>query len=215
MAAGWTSQPHWPAAAAPVGYPNSTLDSWNVARPHAPIELIGQTDSLQGSARGSHAAKSRKPPQDVDVFLDRGVEECVPVPRSLIGRVIGKKGAVIADVRTKSGAWKVDATDQSSDPCQVKILGTEEAARKARELILELIKPVQPKHTGSNFVEISQGRIGKVIGMKGAQVNEIEARTGTRIDIDYDRAPCRVYISGSDRAVSSAKEILLELTKEW
>merc|ERR550525_1222150 len=108
----------------------------------------------------------QKPPENVSVFLDRGVDELVMVPRSLIGRVIGKRGSTIAEVREKSGAWKVDAHDQSNDPCQIKVSGTPEAVKKARELIMDLIRPLQERHAGSAFVDISQGKIGRVIGMK-------------------------------------------------
>merc|ERR1712151_670375 len=101
----------------------------------------------------------------------------------------------------KSGCWKVDAHDQSSDPVQIKLSGTAEAVEKAKALIKELAVDWKMKHVDSEFVEISQGRIGRVIGIKGAMVNEIENMTGTKIDIDYER--------------NLAKYTLLATMKRW
>ncbi|CAJ1337002.1 unnamed protein product [Effrenium voratum] len=150
----------------------------------------------------------------VQTFLDEGVEEIVEVPRSAMARVIGKKGRTIAEVRSKSGAWKVDARDQSKDPCEVKLQGPPEAVQKAKELIHELLKPLSERHAGAQFVDISQGQIGKIIGAKGARVQEIELQTGVKIDVDYSCAPCRAYLMGSDSEVSVAKRLLLEIANE-
>lgn len=147
------------------------------------------------------------------IYIDPGVEEIVAVPRAVLGKVVGKRGATIAEIRERSGAWKVDARDQSSDPCQVKLGGTPDAVRRAREIIVELVGSQNVKHAGAEYIEISQGRIGRVIGPKGAQVNEIEAQTNTKIDIDYEREPCRVYILGHENAVNLAKRVLLEVAK--
>jgi polyribonucleotide nucleotidyltransferase len=170
---------------------------------------------------GGASSSSPRPPEEkaetekvIPIFLDRGVDETVPVPKALIGKVVGKRGSTIAEIRSESGAWKVDATDQSSDPCLVKVCGTADAVRKARRLINDLVENPFEKHAGSDFAEISQGKIGRIIGPKGAQVNEIEKQTGTKIDIDYEREPCRVYIQGSAEAVKTAKRIMEQICNE-
>ncbi|CAJ1457919.1 unnamed protein product [Effrenium voratum] len=164
------------------------------------LDLFGQPDRVDRPS--------------VQTFLDEGVEEIVEVPRSAMARVIGKKGRTIAEVRSKSGAWKVDARDQSKDPCEVKLQGPPEAVQKAKELIHELLKPLSERHAGAQFVDISQGQIGKIIGAKGARVQEIELQTGVKIDVDYSCAPCRAYLMGSDSEVRVAKRLLLEIANE-
>lgn len=210
----WPNPSAASASSSSSQWPVDASNAWGVATTHSQSDSL-KSNSLPGPLPSQTQANQPKPEKQISIFLDPGVEECVAVPKSLVGRVIGKRGSTIAEVREKSGAWKVDAHDQSSDPCQIKVMGTAEAVKKARELILELIRPMPERFRGAVYVNISQGKIGKVIGIKGAQVNEIEVRTSTKIDIDYEREPCRVYISGSDACVKCAQEILLSIAKEF
>jgi len=152
--------------------------------------------------------------EDVPIFLEPSVEELVPVPKALLGKVIGKQAATIIEIREKSGAFKVDARDQTSDPCQVKVAGTAEAVRKARALILELIDMTKAKHTSSHYVEIPRSKIGMVIGLKGAQVNEVQQQTGTKIDVEFDSDPCKCFIKGEPDNVDRAKKVLLTIAMQ-
>jgi len=154
------------------------------------------------------------PPENVPIFLEPAVEEYVAVPKALLGKVIGKQAQTIIEIREKSGAFKVDARDQSSDPCQVKVAGTAEAVKKARELIMELVESTKNKHAGSEYVEIPRAKIGMVIGLKGSQVNEIQIQTGTKIDVDFECDPCKCFIKGSDESVARAKQVLLTIAMQ-
>jgi len=150
----------------------------------------------------------------VPIFLEPAVEEFVPVPKALLGKVIGKQAQTIIEIREKSGAFKVDARDQTTDPCQVKIAGTAEAVKKARALIMEMVESTKNKHAGSDYVEIPRAKIGMVIGLKGSQVNEIQAQTGTKIDVDFDSDPCKCYIKGTPNNVERAKRVLLTIAMQ-
>eukprot|EP00928_Gymnodinium_smaydae_P052901 TRINITY_DN37029_c0_g1_i1.p1 TRINITY_DN37029_c0_g1~~TRINITY_DN37029_c0_g1_i1.p1 ORF type:complete len:555 (+),score=157.78 TRINITY_DN37029_c0_g1_i1:160-1824(+) len=168
-----------------------------------------------GGASGSDAVEEREePPADVPIFLEPAIEEYVPVPKALLGKVIGKQAQTIIEIREKSGAFKVDARDQSSDPCQVKIAGTAEAVKKAKALIAELLECTKSKHEGSVFVEIPKAKIGMVIGLKGSQVNEIQNETNTKIDVDFSGDPCKCYIKGNDDSVQRAKHMLLTIAMQ-
>merc|ERR1712151_56906 len=70
------------------------------------------------------------------------------------------------------------------------------------------------KHEGSEYVEIPRAKIGMVIGLKGAQVNEIQIQTGTKIDFDFDLDPCRCYVKGPTDAVAQAKKVLLTIAMQ-
>lgn len=162
-----------------------------------------------------HEQKDELPSDEhVPTFLEPAIEEMVPVPKTLIGKVIGTQAQTILEIREKSGAFKVDARDQTSDPVQVKVMGTAEAVRKAKEMILGLIQATQNKHAGSEFVEIPRAKIGMVIGLKGAQVNEIQNQTGTKIDVDFEVDPCRCYIKGPEHCAERAKEVLLTIAMQ-
>lgn len=164
--------------------------------------------------RGEERERREEPPEDVPIFLEPAVEEFVPVPKALLGKVIGKQAQTIIEIREKSGAFKVDARDQTSDPCQVKVAGTAEAVKKARALIMEMVESTKNKHAGSDFVEIPRAKIGMVIGLKGSQVNEIQNQTGTKIDVDFDADPCKCYIKGPQDCVSKAKKVLLTIAMQ-
>jgi len=155
-----------------------------------------------------------KKDEDVPIFLEPAIEELVPVPKALLGKVIGKQAQTIIEIRERSGAFKVDARDQSTDPCMVKVAGTAEAVQKAKEIIKELMESAKNKHVGSDFVEIPRAKIGMVIGLKGAQMNEIQLQTGTKIDVDFDVDPCKCYIKGPPENVDHAKKVLLTIAMQ-
>uniref|UniRef100_A0A7S4QX66 K Homology domain-containing protein n=1 Tax=Alexandrium monilatum TaxID=311494 RepID=A0A7S4QX66_9DINO len=169
-----------------------------------------------GGEWGIESSKRREesPPENVPIFLEPAVEEFVPVPKALLGKVIGKQAQTIIEIREKSGAFKVDARDQSTDPCQVKVAGTAEAVKKARALIMEMVESTKNKHAGSEYVEIPRAKIGMVIGPKGSQVNEIQCQTGTKIDVDFDNDPCKCYIKGPPDNVERAKKVLLTIAMQ-
>lgn len=154
------------------------------------------------------------PDTTVPIFLEPSVEEIVNVPKALLGKVIGKQASTIIEIREKSGAFKVDARDQTSDPCQVKVAGTADAVKRAKELIMEILESTKTKHATSEFVEIPKAKIGMVIGLKGAQVNEIQLQTGTKIDVDFESDPCRCYIEGTPEAAIRAKQVLLTIAMQ-
>merc|ERR1712039_493456 len=158
--------------------------------------------------------KSQLPPDEVPIFLEPAIEEFVPVPKALIRKIIGKQAANVIEIREKSGCYKVDARDQTNDPVQVKIAGTAQAVAKARELIMELLEQTKSKHSDSEYVEIPKAKIGMVIGLKGAQVNEIQVQTGTKIDVDFTNDPCRCYINGPPENIESAKRVLLTIAMQ-
>lgn len=167
--------PQWPPMAGPP-------TAWPAQS--GPMEQGGSTGS--DGAWSPREEEEDAPRETVPIFLEPAVEEFVPVPKALLGKVIGKQAQTIIEIREKSGAFKVDARDQASDPCQVKVAGTAEAVKKARELIMELVDSTNHKHAESEYVEIPRTKIGMVIGLKGAQVNEIQTQTGTKIDVDFE-----------------------------
>lgn len=200
---GWGPQPQSMGTQSAPGWPT-------------PVPMSQQSDDYLDSraASSTWGPSEDRPDEPVPIFLEPAVEELVPVPKALLGKVIGKQAQTIIEIREKSGAFKVDARDQSSDPCQVKVAGTAEAVAKARELILELVESAKDRHVGSTYVEIPRSKIGMVIGLKGAQVNEIQMHTGTKIDVDFTMDPCRCYVKGPDDNVERAKQVLLTIAMQ-
>merc|ERR1719221_2048503 len=77
-----------------------------------------------------------------------------------------------------------------------------------------MLETTKNKHTGSEYVEIPRAKIGMVIGLKGAQVNDIQNQTDTKIDVDFDSDPCKCYIKGLDQNVERAKKVLLTIAMQ-
>lgn len=217
---GWP-QGQWPQQGMPPpGPPPPGGDSFALAKPSRSEPSRGGRDRGQGSAfreqdfDAGWEMTDREPMGDVPVFLEPAIEEYVPVPKALLGKVIGKQAQTIIEIREKSGAFKVDARDQTSDPCMVKIAGTAEAVKKAKFLIMELLESTKSKHTTSDYVEIPRAKIGMVIGLRGAQVNEIQNQTRTKIDVDFEADPCKCYIKGDPDNVDRAKKVLLTIAMQ-
>eukprot|EP00929_Paragymnodinium_shiwhaense_P003904 TRINITY_DN10461_c0_g2_i1.p1 TRINITY_DN10461_c0_g2~~TRINITY_DN10461_c0_g2_i1.p1 ORF type:complete len:298 (+),score=63.47 TRINITY_DN10461_c0_g2_i1:72-965(+) len=203
------AMPTWPHAAGQPGWHGGGPLYWQNTASGAGTSSSSGTDMRSRP----HDVDSRDTAEGTPVFLRHAVQEVVAVPRGSIGKIIGPKGSTIAGIRKTSGAWKVDASDQSSDPIEVKLEGTSASVKKAKEMILDLLAGVKARNEGAEFVDISQGRIGKVIGPKGATVNLIETRTGTKIDIDYEREPCRVYVQGPPAGVQQAKQAIVSFAE--
>lgn len=137
--------------------------------------------------------------------------EVVEVPKKYIAKIIGKKGSQIRLIRDETGAH-IDARDQTEDPCRVKVLGTPEAIEAARKKIFDIIE--QSIHKPGLVVEIPRAKIGKVIGIRGAQIHQIQTTTGAKVDVDKDVDPCRVTIGGTDVQIAMAEKVILTLAME-
>lgn len=174
----------------------------------------GSSSGGPGPSAAAEWLEEQPPDNNMPIFLEPSVEEIISVPKALLGKVIGKQASTIIEIREKSGAFKVDARDQTSDPCQVKVAGTAIAVKKAKELIMEILESTKTKHASSEYVEIPRAKIGMVIGLKGAQVNEIQMQTGTKIDVDFEADPCRCYIKGEPENTLRAKQVLLTIAMQ-
>lgn len=144
-------------------------------------------------------------------ILEPVSEAIVAVPRSYIAKVIGKGGSQVCVIREKSGA-QIDARQQNTDPCNVKVIGTEEAIEKARDMIWDLVELASLRP--GIVLDIPRAKIGKVIGIRGAQINEIQVTTGAKVDVDKDCDPCKVTIGGEPDKVEHARRVILTLAME-
>jgi len=139
-------------------------------------------------------------------------EAVVPVPRALVPKMIGKGGQQLIAMRSKCGA-NIDARDQSSDPCKVKVLGADDSIEKARDLIWDVLELASLPKPGT-VLEIPRVKMGKVLGMRGSQVNAIQEETGAKLDIDKEGDPCYVTVIGNDQEVERAVQIIRTLTMD-
>lgn len=161
------------------------------------------------------------------------------LPRSIMGRVIGKAGATINKIREESGA-RIDAEDQSDNQCEFKISGTPEAIEKARRLIQEVAsKASEPGGGGggggcggcggggrssddpapgdgpSEHMEFPISVMGGIIGARGAKIMEVRKNSGARVQVEkHDERTCRVQIQGSPEQIEQARAMVQKLADE-
>lgn len=111
---------------------------------------------------------------------------------SLIGRVIGPRGATIREIQSCTGAGV--NVDRSGT---ITITGTPEQIEAAREWVVSIVNPP------TTIVECDPSLIGRIIGPRGATIREIQDETGA--DVNVDRSG-KITLSGTDEAIEAAKE---------
>lgn len=152
-------------------------------------------------------------------------EEVLRLPRAVMGRVIGKQGANIKDIRERSGT-KVEAEEGDDDYCQFRIRGNPRAVEQARAMILEISgKPAfndrDKKATSSSHshqgphppgpgettdsLEFPIACTGKIIGRKGAKIHEIVRETGVKVQVDKLSDVCKVHLTGTHDQIDRAR----------
>ncbi|CAE7948286.1 unnamed protein product [Symbiodinium sp. KB8] len=125
-----------------------------------------------------------------------GSNDSVLIRRSLMGRVIGKGGATINNIRNESGA-RIDAEDRDEDHCEFTIRGTEEQVQRAKAMLLE--RADRAGHGGaaavavgdriedgeaSETMEFPIAVMGGLIGSRGAKINEVRQTSGAKVQVD-------------------------------
>lgn len=116
------------------------------------------------------------------------------VERHLVGRIIGKRGTTIKELRERSGAT-IEVAKDDNGVGTVTISGATAAVRAARDEISELTRedvPIEVQHTLSRMLDemivinVPASRVGKLIGARGAVIQGLRQQTGAIIDLQKD-----------------------------
>jgi len=137
------------------------------------------------------------------------IEEHVDLPKHATGKVIGTKGQQIAELRQKSGA-QVDIDKSVATSCRVRIVGTREQIDKVKMLI-QIVLETPAEGLSGEFMEIPKTAVGRVIGAGGARIQELQEKSGAKIDIDRSVEPHLCRFAGSAEAVALAKTLVTEV----
>eukprot|EP00930_Biecheleria_cincta_P100891 TRINITY_DN9251_c0_g1_i1.p1 TRINITY_DN9251_c0_g1~~TRINITY_DN9251_c0_g1_i1.p1 ORF type:complete len:852 (+),score=136.98 TRINITY_DN9251_c0_g1_i1:56-2557(+) len=137
-------------------------------------------------------------------------------PRVVMGRIIGKQGATINDIRSRSGAdIKCDEVDGGSK-CEFKIRGSPREVKMAKQLILDVAGKEEKGSSNQGKkvekkMQIPPSMVGRVIGRAGETINALQDRSGAHIDVGTKDLAGDVILTGSEEAVAKAKELILDL----
>ncbi len=157
----------------------------------------------------------------VTVVSETADSMLLEIPHDKVGQLIGSKGMVIQEVQAKSGAKAVvNQNFPPGTPRQVQINGTQAQMKNAVDLIKRIIE-IGPTaiHVNSltggptitTVIEANQSQIGKIIGTGGANIKEIQSKSGARVQIDQDYppdVPRKVNITGTSTAVNIAVQMV-------
>ena len=186
------------------------LNNFNYDNPLAPGGMA------KGSAR-------QPPPQDGASSGQKGKQIKYLVSPDKVGRIIGKRGVTINEIKQNSGA-KIDVTDDMEKQQKVVyISGKDAQIQKAKSLIDELLRSspstviIENKSAPEETItfKIPEDRCGLVIGVRGAKIREIQDRTNVKVKIgSKDSASggmTEVTLRGDKEGCRRAKEIVDEL----
>lgn len=149
-----------------------------------------------------------------------------------MGRIIGKSGATINNIREVSGA-RVDAEDKDDEMCEFKIQGKPQAVSRAKAMILEVAKKQPADHAKeksgagdrggetdkdgdgiSETIDFPASIMGSIIGARGCKIQEARNASGAKITVEKADGKCQVQISGTADQVDKAKHLVRNLAEE-
>lgn len=184
-----------------------------------PLADAGRRPPPRRFSRSRSRGRSRSRDQD-----DRGKNtDYISIPRSIMGRVIGKAGANIKKIRDDSGA-RIDAEDRSNDQCEFRIAGTPDQVDKARRMLEEAAKQAATGGRGTDdltdysgpmeTLEFPVAVMGGIIGAKGVKIQEVRSRSGAKVQVERSGDVCRVQIAGENGQIDVAKAMIRRLADE-
>ncbi|CAK0809311.1 unnamed protein product [Prorocentrum cordatum] len=143
------------------------------------------------------------------------------IPASYVGWLKGRQGAMIRDIEARSGAAvDIDQTTKDQGHCTVMIHGNEQSKKIAHGLVVAEVMKVAEQSGDSDAVasygtrldiRIDSKFVGWVKGPRGKVVQDITARSATRVDVDqghHDPGHATVKIYGTIEGVHAAKELI-------
>jgi len=147
----------------------------------------------------------------------------IPIPRNIVGLIIGRHGDTIRDIAIKSGA-KLNVLQNSSTDANapISISGEQAAIDKARTLIDELIANSQKQNAAvqnnpnivTRHMPVHKDLVGLVIGKKGETIRLLAEQTGCKVFVDQTEIPGtnqkNVNITGPASTIDHCQRLIEE-----
>jgi far upstream element-binding protein len=158
---------------------------------------------------------------DIAEITDGGRKLVMNIPADKCGVIIGPKGSTIQTIQTRCGC-KVDLHQNfpPGEPRKLQLVGDPKAIQSAAEMVRIILKDgPQAAHPNAmaggehitEFMDCEHQFVGRIIGAQGANIKDIQARTGARVQVKQDfpeGVPRQVELSGTVLAVSEAKKLI-------
>jgi far upstream element-binding protein len=208
------------------------------ARSEAKREIfrIIEENNTQGPGQGR--GNANKPPKNVPPPRDAPVGEDsmkIMVPDRTVGLIIGRGGETIRDLQDRSGCHiNIVAANKSVNGLRpVNLIGSPQAANKAKDLIMEIVESdtrgpqqndsapaphvqYQPPamHEPSKVnetIRVPSDAVGMIIGKGGETIRDMQNSTGCKINVsqaagaDIER---EIGLVGNRQAIEAAKRAI-------
>ncbi len=169
---------------------------------------------LRGEPKATSRAKRL-----IEEKVQSSTTTTIQIPTERIGAIVGKGGSTLKQLKERSGCsiWieSDKAHSEGSEWCDVLLTGAPEAMSLAQQLIEETLGSGQMVH------QIPAECIGSVLGHEHATLNELKAKSGCSIWVEYDRANregsrlCDVVLRGDPATFAVAQQLINEKVGEF
>jgi len=155
---------------------------------------------------------------DVAEISDGGRKMVLNVRSDKCGVIIGPRGETIRNVQDRTGC-KVDLNQNfpPGEPRKLAIAGEPSAVQQAAELLRAILRDgTQAIHPNAlaggpqvtDYMECEHQFVGRIIGASGANIKDIQGRTGAKVQVLQEGVaegvPRRVEVTGTQAAVKDA-----------
>ncbi|KAB2579571.1 Far upstream element-binding protein 2 [Lasiodiplodia theobromae] len=192
----------------------------------------GARDATQRAAGASGGSANRQQRGNQPVLRDGENSVQIMVPDRTVGLIIGRQGETIRDLQERSGCHvNIVGENKSVNGLRpVNLIGSREAAARAKELIMEIVEsdtrpsgpPAKDHARGGTFDPSGPGKIndtivvpseavGMIIGKGGETIKEMQNSTGCKINVsqasgaDIER---EIGLVGTRQAIEDAKRAI-------
>jgi len=185
------------------------------------VQIAGEPDQIEAAKDMVRKLAEEEAAANAAADAPDAVTDSMEFPVASTGRIIGSRGASIAEVRAQTGARI--SVEKEDDRCRVQIGGTDDQIRRAREMITALAEGgddvgniTRGRGGSEDVMEVPLALVGRVIGKGGETVQRLQSESGARIDVNTKSGdPCRVTLTGSRDAVQRARMLVRDVIEKW
>jgi len=144
-------------------------------------------------------------------------KEVIDCPKNLVGKLIGREGATIKDLQSRSKTQIQIDHDSVGDSKKVTLSGTRDSVEMAKAMIKDVLDTepsAMQSGEAAKSVDCPAGIVGRIIGRGGETIRSLQSASGAHIVVDQnfpDGVPRKVNISGRSDAVERAVKMVTEL----
>lgn len=206
--------------AAPVAAPTITEKKVNdlsqtIISSDGTTGLAGSTFKVdKGDDEGWVVQKSKKKATVTNKNSEESGDPNIVIRRISVGdsmgKIIGRKGETIGNIRAESGA-NIDTPGRDSSSTSITVSGSAEQVEAAIAAIQKIVDKSTirtPRESDSFNVEF----VGRIVGKRGSTINELQQQSGARINVDDKKA--LISYEGEPEQIAAARKLVAAIIED-